>query len=325
MWAVMVTQEWDSIESRIQAIRDDHRSGSLGLTRKAGAVLAQLAECETGGARQWRRLVAACRGLVAAQPEMASIVNLCSEVLTAVDSGGRTRGPIGPVVRAAVERFLKRLEGDARTAAVMAAGLLKDGTRVMTHSYSSMVRDALLCAAATGARLHVLVTESRPLREGVALAKRLAEDGIAVTLGVDAALAALVSEADLVLVGADAVRARGVVNKIGTLPAVLAARERNRPCYALAVKEKFVAGAVPIGREEDKDPAEIVRRVPVGVRVYNRYFEETPLEWFAGVVTEEGVLTADEVRRRLRRLRVHRSLAVLEKERARRSASGAAS
>ena len=51
--------------------------------------------------------------------------------------------------------------------------------------------------------------------EGQRLTRELARAGIAVELGVDAALAMFTEHADMALVGADSVTVGGVVNKLG--------------------------------------------------------------------------------------------------------------
>jgi translation initiation factor 2B subunit (eIF-2B alpha/beta/delta family) len=147
-----------------------------------------------------------------------------------------------------------------------------------------------------------------------------------------------VGEADIVLLGADALTQRGAVNKVGSRLIALAAREAGVPVYACCDGGK-VAPAEPLqslvalntsssggggGGEghEEKGAAEVEAGWPpqlrpaesggggggaVGVR--NIYFEEVSLGLLAGggggVVTEDGpqraedILAAVEARRRL--------------------------
>ncbi|MGB9612398.1 MAG: hypothetical protein ACPL7M_15600 [Bryobacteraceae bacterium] len=165
------------------------------------------------------------------------------------------------------------------------------------------MRAALEKAAAQGKRFSVCVTESRPVCEGVALARELAAAGIPVRLFADAAAGAIASEARMVLLGADAVSQDGVINKIGTWLLALAARERAVAVYGLLTSDKFVPADYEMPAEPLRDPAEIVA-APPGVQVINFYFEATPLDLFQGLVTEEGVLEPDEVRKRLAMLRL---------------------
>jgi hypothetical protein len=68
--------------------------------------------------------------------------------------------------------------------------------------------------AADGLRLKAIVCESRPLNEGVSLAAEWAAAGVDCTVITDAQAAAFVDQADLCLVGADAITEQSVVNKV---------------------------------------------------------------------------------------------------------------
>src|SRR5207249_77534 len=93
------------------------------------------------------------------------------------------------------------------------------GGWIATLSASGAVRDALLEAHRAGRGPRVLVAESRPRREGRALAAALAAAGIPVWLVVDAALPLVLSQARMVWLGADAITERGVINKVGSFAA----------------------------------------------------------------------------------------------------------
>jgi hypothetical protein len=95
-----------------------------------------------------------------------------------------------------------------------------------------------------GPGLSVIVCESRPLCEGVTLARRLAAAGLDVTLVTDAQAGVFVREADAVLLGADAVTPQGVVNKAGSLLLALAARAAGVPVLAVATTLKVSPGPV---------------------------------------------------------------------------------
>jgi len=52
---------------------------------------------------------------------------------------------------------------------------------------------------------------------------------------------------------------------------------------------------VPQLVEDDRPAAEVWPDAPPGVAIWNRYFEATPLSFFAGVVTEAGLRTPAEL------------------------------
>src|SRR5919108_165650 len=77
-------------------------------------------------------------------------------------------------------------------------------------------------------------------REGRALARKLERDGFETAVVPDAAVARACGEADLALVGADAVTETGVVNKVGTTQLALAARHAGIGCYPIACNAKMI-------------------------------------------------------------------------------------
>ncbi len=272
----------------LEEIRRDNRSGAAELVSRAARELARWAAGRSQG-----EIVAAARELVRAQPRMAPMLHLAGAVLAEPQEAA-----------GACERFLAQLTGAAACVAHHAAALVSQDDVVATHSRSSTVLAALKQAAAQGRRFTVLVTESRPLAEGVTLARELAAAGLPVRLFTDAAVGSIASEARIVLVGADAVTQEGVVNKAGTWPLALAARERAVPVYALATREKFVPSDYELPPEAPREPDEILPGAPPGIEIVNRYFETTPLDLFHGLVTEDGVLPPETVRNRLAGLRL---------------------
>jgi translation initiation factor 2B subunit (eIF-2B alpha/beta/delta family) len=88
----------------------------------------------------------------------------------------------------------------------------------------------------------------------------------------------------------------------------LAARERGVPVYAICDTSKFTAYHGPCVRAGERSADELWADAPEGVEVFNAYFEPTPLDYFTGVITEEGVLQPDQVRPRARSAVVHPAL-----------------
>ena len=228
-----------------------------------------------------------------AQPAMAPLVCLAREVLEAVEGAESVEEARRLAARTA-EEFRAALE--ARTVAVgerAAAHLPEEGT-VVTLSSSSTVRAALL-ERPGDTRLRVVCLESRPMREGQMLARALAEAGIRVTYAVDAAAAALMEDAAVVLMGADSIGDAGIVNKIGSALLAREAARREVPVIVTADRTKFLPPGFPQPVDDDR-PADEVWKAPSGVRVWNRYFEVVPAEDVTIIVTDEGDLSpADAV------------------------------
>ena len=90
--------------------------------------------------------------------------------------------------------------------------------------------------------LRVIVCESRPLCEGVTLARRLAAAGVQVTVITDAQVLGFMKEVDAVLLGCDAVVTEGVVNKVGSGILALAAQARDVPVLVVGDSLKVSPG-----------------------------------------------------------------------------------
>lgn len=277
----------------LEEIRRDNTSGAAALAARAAQALAEWVAGQPGPAE----CLAVARGLMRAQPRMAPLVNLAHRFLEA-----------GPNAAVACRRFIEELQAGTAAAARHAAALIPGGAVVLTHSFSSTVLGALRRAKQEGRDFSVIATESRPMCEGVALARELAAAGVEVRLIVDAAAALLMGEARLVLLGADAVTGEGVINKVGSRAIALAAREHGVPVYALATGDKLVPSGYRMPPEPAHPAYEVFAEQVQGISVLNYYFEETPLDLFTGIVSEDGLLAKEVLVRILTRKTLHPAL-----------------
>lgn len=214
----------------------------------------------------------AARALVRAHPAMAVLWRLCDASLD-----GRAQA------------FADTLAANATAAADSIRWVV--GRRrivVLTHSASSSVREAL---GRIESRIALVIcSASLPGGEGRAFARTLERAGLRCELIPDAAIARSCGNADLAIVGADAVTGSSVVNKVGTAVVALAARASGIPCYALASTEKFI---------------------PSGYVRADGAFEATDLALFDAVLTERGPLRPAAVRRAVARVQIAPQLAKL--------------
>ncbi len=281
------------LDALVAPLRADVTSGAARVARAAADVARQAAvRLPAADAAELRHgLGQVAVRVLDAQPAMAPLVALLRDVLTAVE-GVADLGEARRRAAHAAERFHVRLDEGSRRVARWAARILARDATVVTVSSSSTVRGALLEAAPRG--VAVVCLEGRPGLEGRALAGALAEAGVPVTLAVDAAASSLLAGADHVLLGADSVGDRGVVNKIGSAALAREARARGIPVHVVADATKLLPTGFPQPLDDDR-PAHEVWEAPAGVRVWNRYFEALPLEAVDGLVTEEGVLAGADV------------------------------
>jgi translation initiation factor 2B subunit (eIF-2B alpha/beta/delta family) len=233
-----------------------------------------------------------------AQPSMAPLVHLLTQVLEALEDDISLEEARRRAARAA-ETFRDRLDAQGRELSDALADALPDSQTVLTHSASNSVRSGLLKARKG---IKVICLESRPQNEGHGLARTLAQAGIPVTLAVDAAAESLVPRADLVLLGADSVGDRGVVNKIGSAAVARSAQAHGVPVWVAADATKWMPPGFPQFVADDR-PADEIWRGARGVRVWNRYFECLNFELMDRLVCGSGVLSRAELDDRRAELR----------------------
>jgi translation initiation factor 2B subunit (eIF-2B alpha/beta/delta family) len=302
------------LEALVTPLRDDVRSGAAQLAYRAANVLREVAGWDgVTGPGDLRALVAeAGIRIIEAQPAMAPLVALAAHVLNAMDGVEGLEEARGSA-RLAARAFATSLDARAETLARRASALLPAEGDILTLSSSSTVRRVLLLDPLVR-RGRVVVLESRPAREGKATARALAEAGIPVLFAVDAAAATLVEGCRVVLLGADSIGDRGVVNKVGSLAAVLGALRADVPVLVAADTTKILPPGFPQRLSDDR-PGHEVWSAPDGVTVWNRYFEALPLAAVDVVVTEMDAFRTAEVESWRRALGVPAELAAWARRR----------
>lgn len=284
----------------MREIRDDREHGASWLARRAARALAEAAVLPDGGdpRRLQAALRTALRSMAQLRPSMAAIANTVARIWSVAaerapqdDSAARIRA----VHDAAQEVFAAWDEAE-RAIERLAVPLL--GTVVCTHSRSGTV-EAILRGNPTDPRTgkprRLIVGEGRPGGEGVALARVLAAAGWEVTLIPDAAYGEFLEAADVVVLGADSVRAdSSLVNKVGSYPLALSAGEAGVAVYVLCETLKIAPPDLPLHLEE-MDPRELLPEPVERIHPHNLYFDHTPGNLLEGIVTERGILKPEEV------------------------------
>lgn len=261
-------------QQAVAAIRADRDQGAAELARRALALVEQA--CHAGSERD---LITLIDGLAAARPSMAPLRNAMQAVLDALDED-----PFQ--IREAVAGIARQMTRDGESVQRHLQHCFANGQTVLTVSLSSTVRAALLAAAEKD--LRVLVAESRPLYEGVVLARALLDAGISADVLTEAQLGLACREADMLVLGADTVLADGTAfNKVGSYLAALAAREADIPCYVAADRWKWLSPDSPPPEPECMDAAELGHALPAG-HLRNVYFEPVPAGLIRGWITEKG-------------------------------------
>ncbi len=173
--------------------------------------------------------------------------------------------------------------------------VIKDGSTVFTHCHSSSVT-SLIIAESKKKDLRVICTETRPKWQGRKTANELAKNGVDTTLFVDSAAYMYMDEADMVLIGADAVGGGFLYNKIGSYMVVHFANMKKIPAYSVCETQKFdpLVGLGYLQPVEQRPASEVIEgEVPFNVR--NPAFEMVPLDMIDALITEAGIVKPRDV------------------------------
>ena len=166
-----------------------------------------------------------------------------------------------------------------------------------------------------GIDLHVLVDETRPRNQGAALtAFELGQHGVPHAVIVDNAGGHYMQrgEVDLVIVGTDRTTRQGdVCNKIGTYLKALAAHDNGVPFYVAApsssidfalrdglteipIEERHAQEVTHLTGETEQGTLATIRVTPAGSGARNPAFDVTPARLVSGLITERGIVGANE-------------------------------
>jgi translation initiation factor 2B subunit (eIF-2B alpha/beta/delta family) len=280
-----VPQLWtsyDHVAPSLNTIRADHVHGSAYLSYRALEVLRDragwLMHQHDDRSSHWTPLRQLAADLVQARPSMAVIANRVNRVMHTCGEA-RSAQVLEQTARAGLAQAYAADEQTAQRAARYA-----DGRRVLTLSRSGTLLDALLDAEPTV----IVVAESRPGGEGVAVAEQLAQHGHSVTLIPDSAVGQVLQQraVDIVLVGADAILFSGAfVNKVGTQLAALAAHQNDIPFFVVTATDKL--SVVEKIELESMEPSKFYSGLE-SIEVICPLFETTPPELVTGFLTESG-------------------------------------
>lgn len=188
-----------------------------------------------------------------------------------------------------------------KVARILADQLRQSGiSRILTLSHSSLVENGLIywenhMKSEKNIEIHIL--ESRPLKEGRILLKRLNSrmKKAKFYYWVDAAMGIALNFVDCVLLGIDRMYDDGcIVNKIGSLPLAILAKEKSVPVLAIGTSFKMDGSTCPHDPkkyEGIKRPASEVLEEDfvqaTNITVMNFYFELVPAQYISKIIIEQ--------------------------------------
>ena len=238
---------------------------------------------------------AAVRALLAAMPAYAPPLNVMHRIMSRLEEAQNTDATTEDLRRAFEHEAAAFHDWSSSARAritAYGAEIIPDGATVFTYTLSETALRTLWEAARRGKRFRVLVTESRPNNDGLVTATELSKEGVDVSVSVDACIAELIRQADLMMVGAEAIMPDGsAVCKVGTYPSALVAKSCGVPVYVTVDTLKFNVTALS-GLSLRVDP--ICRSdlsADDSVNVVGHLFDRTPPELLRGIITERGILS----------------------------------
>jgi ribose 1,5-bisphosphate isomerase len=199
---------------------------------------------------------------------------------------------ISGAIKKRAEQVLNHFDDSLVKIAKIGSKKIMNKSIIFTHCHSNTVMAVFFEAKKLGKTFTVHNTETRPLFQGRITAQELARKQIPVTHFIDSAARLALKNADLMLIGADAITTEGkIINKIGSELFAEIAQKFDVPVYACADSWKFDPKTI-FGYEEEiekRNAREVWPAAPKGVIVSNLAFEKINPDFVAGVISEIGV------------------------------------
>ena len=181
--------------------------------------------------------------------------------------------------------------------------LIKNNSVVFTHCHSSTVINALIYAKRKHKKFEVYNTETRPLYQGRKTSNDLKKAKIKNTMFTDSAASIALTKsqdtrkADLVLIGADAITKKGVINKVGSGMFAQIARANKIPFFIVADSLKYSTKSLKIEQREFEEVWNTARNI----KIKNLSFELVKRKHISGIISEFGNLSYKEFLKRIKK------------------------
>lgn len=271
----------DDLATAFERIRADRSRGARALADEALRALASLlgrwSHRSDGWLRSAFRQVA--RALEEAQPAMGPFLGWADAWRSIARSSAR--GGLVKTARAWIRRKRSRLRAETTgLARTSRRRFPKTARHVVTLSRSQSVLRALSALPRIRRPARISVLESLPGGEGRRFVNDLRRAGLPARVILDRRGPAVVDDADLLIIGADAVFSDGsVVHKVGTRRLAKAASKSGTPVIVVAGRSKFTGRPAP--------------RRPLPAR-----FDRTPSRYISEFWTDGGARVGRERGRR---------------------------
>jgi len=199
------------------------------------------------------------------------------------------------------EKFLENVLASRKKILLYSSPFINEGVTILTHSMSTNVEQVLNYAKSLGKNFKVFVTQSMPDESGNKMMEKLKQKSIFATLILDSAVAYLMEQVDIVLLGAEGITANGgIINKIGCYQICMAAKFLKKPVYIVSESIKF-SKVFPLKQD---DIPKVFRYKPSLEDTLSEHprVDYTPPDLIDVLITDLGVLTPSTVTEELMNL-----------------------
>lgn len=283
-----------NLKETCKAIKDIKIQGAENITTAALHALADLTLESTAKSKKefLKEIESANKQLFNTRPTEPEMRNYCTQVLRFVKEFPEK--DILHVKHATKENIkhilIRKQERKERLVKVGSIFLVSERKekklKIYTHCHAGSVTE-ILKKAHKEKQITVINTETRPLFQGRITAKELSKEGIPVIHHLDAAMGSAIQEADLILLGADAITTEGVYNKIGSELVGILGNHYKKPIFICASLWKWDIQKEHI---EQRTSKEVWKQTPRGVSIHNPSFEKIHWKHIKAIICEEGVL-----------------------------------
>lgn len=167
---------------------------------------------------------------------------------------------------------------------------------IFTHCHSTNVINSLVYTKKYGKNFEVYNTETRPLFQGRKTLSELNNAGIKVTMFIDSAMLLAISnkkgkKVNKIMIGADALTKKGIINKVGSGILAELAKKYKIPFYIIADSWKYSNKKIPI---ENRSLNEVWDKAPKKFKIKNPAFEFVNKKYITKIITELGILNYND-------------------------------
>jgi translation initiation factor 2B subunit (eIF-2B alpha/beta/delta family) len=182
--------------------------------------------------------------------------------------------------------------------------IIKNNYVVFTHCHSSNVINSLIYTRKKNKFFEVYNTETRPLYQGRKTAGELKKSKIKVTMFIDSAISIALTnsqgtrDVDLILLGADAILKKGIINKVGSNVIAHLAKVNKIPLYIVADSLKYSNKKTEIEQRHYNE----VWDTQKNIKIKNPAFEFVDKKYITGIISELGNLSYNEFLRKIKKI-----------------------